>query len=162
MIKIFSNVSKFLIPLLVITNISLLVQINLLPNKISKAINNKSTTNINPDTIIIEKQKTLKSRTDFFYAKGEVISKSTKLLNAYNYEPNYPEEIWEGFITRFKTDDNQLYYIWTNNPIEKNQMITGWFLTDNISLFGINSNKQYIQIIYPIVRSKIGENKKTK
>ncbi len=95
---------------------------------------------------------------NYFYVKGITLNKSTKLINHFEYDPMWPTEIWEGYITPVKLNSGAKYYIWTSIEMKKNMEISVWVLADDRDLeIGYHSNnkeKEYTQMLFPIAPIK--------
>lgn len=108
-----------------------------------------------PDTSRIVKAPPLKNIGDYYYFSGKVKGKSQKFLDLFEYDPRWPREIWEGYLTVVVGNNGVDYYVWSENAITKGIELSMWTVADP-QKFEIGYHKQekdkiYGQILYPIV-----------
>lgn len=138
-----NKINNYILSAVLITSIVLIWQIYTLPQKISKALNMTA-----EDTVIIKVPDNLTIKKDMVYFEGETIDKSIQISKSFKYNPDYPREFWDGYLTLSKSSSGGKYFIWSSQEIlEKN--ISGWFM---VSIGKWQNEKDYIQAIIPIVR----------
>lgn len=151
-----SKLSAFLFPFLLVTNIVLIFQIRTLPKQIGEVME-KNKQVIKKDTLIKTITPQLPTKGSFIYFSGEIKGDCFKITEQFDYDPSYPNEIYNGYLTYVKSNDDAEYYIWSKNKIDKSKLPTqlkGWFVTDNLSTFQLNNQKKYLQVLYPIIEHK--------
>lgn len=137
------KIYNFLTPALLITSIILIYQLYSLPNKISEALNLPD-----KDTITITVADKLKVKNDMVYFSGELTSKQNQISEKYNYNPDYPKEFWDGWLTLAISDGGGKYFIWSSKKIDNIKKIDGWFVISNGNW---QNEKDYLQVLIPIV-----------
>jgi hypothetical protein len=155
-----SVVYKILLPVVCVLLIGLSIQIYELPFRMA-TMNGKPKN----DTITIIKTETatLQVKNKFVFVTGQLDKKSYKFIDKFDYNTDYPKEIYEGYITKITTTFGGKYYVWTKNDLSNGDLsisMTGWFFTDDGNKFqeldpSVKTPKpEYLQLIYPVVESK--------
>lgn len=132
------------IPLIII-GVILIIMLYRLPHQIKDATKG---------AVIYESETVeLRTKSEFIYFNGIAQDSSFKMLDRYDYNAKYPEAIYDGYITRFKSSNGSEVFIWSSQDISGINDIDGWFLTDNIGRFGVDGFKnKYLDIIYPVTK----------
>lgn len=107
----------------------------------------------NVDTTIVKKivAADLPVKHDFVYVEGKIIKDSHKIDDVYNYNPTYPQEIWDGYIALFESVSGAKYFIWSSQKLYRNDqtIIKGWFLPMGGKF---ESDKDHYQGLIPVVK----------
>jgi len=93
----------------------------------------------------------------FFYFEGKLKEKSIKITDNYQYDVNYPNEVWDGYWTYAEGTNGTEFYVWSAEKLEMvDRNLAGWFLTDGLNVIEhiIKRDTAYLQVIYPIVERK--------
>lgn len=82
------------------------------------------------------------------YFSGELTSNQIQISETYKYNPDYPKEFWDGWLTLAISDGGGKYFIWSSKKINNIQKIDGWFMLSNGNW---QNEKDYLQALIPIV-----------
>lgn len=136
-----------LIPIVIITNISLLYFINKLPEKLTTEIT-KSLNIPVKDTVIVNTPDKLIKKGSMVYFSGETINEGVKLSDRFQYNPNYPNEFWDGYLTLCEFSSGSKYFVWSNFLPKKGEKLDGWF----VSIDGTWQNEDdFLPVLIPVV-----------
>lgn len=141
------KISSYIMLLVVFTNLALIYSIHQLPDKLNQG-NRIPIKDEKKDKVVTA---TLEGKSDFFYFEGKVISDGLSISEDYKFNPNYPNEIWGGYLNLAQDDDGAKYFIWSKTKIQKENIptIKGWFLSYHATFQ--DKGKEYYQVIFPIV-----------
>jgi hypothetical protein len=153
------NFLKFTPQINAVLIIVLIVSLNTLPQRIKKSI---ESSNIKNDTIISEKIITanIETKNNFIYFEGRMISESVKMSEYFAYHTNFPEVIFDGYLTPVMSTDKGEYYLWSKYKVNEKTLtslskIKGWFVTNEYQFQSVLDSKKNYQILYPIVEKDI-------
>lgn len=144
------KIYKMLVPLMLFVNVALIIQMNILPYKITKDV--MTTLNLPAsDTITINVGDKLLKKHEMVYFKGETIKVGVKLNDKFEYNPKYPKEFLDGYLILAQFNDGGKYFIWSNSKLAKGEELDGWYVT----LSGTWQNEEdYINVLLPVVERK--------
>lgn len=94
----------------------------------------------------------LASKGTYHYFDGKVKGESHKMVSEYDYYPDFPIEVWNGYITLVEANNGADYFMWSEYPVKDKSDLTGWVIADSHQ-FQLKG-KKYIQMIFPIVAVK--------
>ncbi len=138
--------------------IGLIYQLYTLPDKISNVFGIKDITH---DTVTITKTvtATLQTSGNFVYFEGTLTSEKFRFRDKFEYDTRYPTEIYQGWLILAESKAKGKFFLWNRNePPNLSIPIQGWFFGDNLSVFGTNENKEFCQVLYPIVEKQWKDN----
>lgn len=83
------------------------------------------------------------------YFKGKTVEKGFKIWDRYQYNPNYPREFLDGYLSLAMFNSGTNYFIWTEFETEVGINLDGWFMAVN----GVwhNRGDEYIIVLIPVV-----------
>jgi len=138
---------KFVSPMLLVTTIVLIIQIYTLPNKISSALGG----DIAPkDTMVVVESDKLPIKKDLIYFSGTINSKQVQINKQFQYNPDFPSEYWDGWLTLCTSQKGGKYFIWSKDKIENTNMkFNGWCVSLNGSWQHVD--KEYLSVLLPVV-----------
>lgn len=131
-------------PMLLITTVSLIVQINYLPKKISEALNMPP-----KDTIVVRVAENLTIKAKMVYFEGRTKKYCRQISKFYEYNPEYPVEYSDGWLTLMESKNGAKYFIWTSSKMDIEEDIAGWFMVPDGKW---QYKDKYLQALVPVVR----------
>jgi hypothetical protein len=149
--KVLANIKTFSIPFLIGAIVVLSYITYTLPERISKVLNIPV-----KDTVKITTIKTvnLQNSGNFIYLDCKVIGPVKRLRDDYTYDMKYPSEVYDGYVFPVQSQQGGKYFVWTTqDSVSQDKRITGFFMADNLSRF--QAGKEYLQILFPIVKKNI-------
>lgn len=87
---------KFLIPLLIVISGFLIIQIQLLPHRISSTIQKELGNEPKKDTVIKTITADLQNKANMVYFEGTINDYHKSINEEFEYIPIYPQEFWNG------------------------------------------------------------------
>ncbi len=95
---------------------------------------------------------------NYFYLDAKTIKDSNVMMSEYNFDPDFPTEIWEGYMTLVENTFGSKYYVWSTNKMKKGLHISVWVLADptkfELGKHTEKKDKVYVQMVFPIVPIK--------
>lgn len=133
--------------LVVLTNIVLIYSIHQLPGKLNQG--NRIPVNEQKKEKVVT--ASLEGKSEFFYFEGKIISDGISISDDYKFNPDYPNEVWDGYINLAQDDEGGKFFIWSKNKLLKENIptIKGWFLSYHATFQ--DKGKEYYQVIFLIV-----------
>lgn len=147
--NVFTFLNNFILPMQLIATVVLIYQFYTFQQPTTKFETTEKPVEMSVKT------PNLGTKGSFIYFDGKFEGAQKKMTNHYEYDPKYPDEIFDGYIILAKNNNGNEYWIWSrkDNLDLSDREIKGWFFTDNLANFE-NKKNQYLQILYPVVEKR--------
>lgn len=138
------SVALFLGVGIITTNVMLYHQIKILPERM-KQIGNSGKDTVQVTKVVADN---LTEKGKLLYFCGILEGKPIQLKQKWQYSPDIPDEIWEGYAYLSESQNGAKYYLWSQrNDYPQSQEIEGWFV-DIGRTMQISSG--YAPLLFPI------------
>lgn len=128
----------------------LMLQAWVLPERLATAIDCPISVGDTVVKVVIEE---LEKRDNLVYMCGNTTNEYIKISKNYgDFNPKYPIEFWNGYLTILKTNKGGRCYIWSKNKIDANTPVDAWCISGKSRWEDHKIDGEYLDAFIPIIQ----------